>query len=208
MPWLQKLIAFYKIARWFMLASLLLVIGLALMEPAPVAAPPSADLRNSLAREFEAKMTALEVARHTGNEGQIRLSAPELNAAFALSLEHPTGAAQTARAADGKQATDASGQVREVQISMSDDQITGRFLTELYGKDVYVTVSGKLGARDGYVTFTPTAFKIGELSVPVGLVDPQLQKKLAEPGTREKLKLPEYITDLRIEGDELVVIER
>jgi len=46
-----------------------------------------------------------------------------------------------------------------------------------------------VGSKDGYATFDPTEFKVGDVSVPVSLINPSLQRKLAEQ--REKLKLPE-----------------
>jgi hypothetical protein len=66
-----------------------------------------------------------------------------------------------------------------------------------------------LGSKDGYVDFVPTSFQIGSLSVPVSLVQETLEKKLSsDPATREKLKLPDYIADLRIENGELVVVSK
>jgi hypothetical protein len=45
--------------------------------------------------------------------------------------------------------------------------------------------------------------------VPVSLVQETLEKKLSsDPATREKLKLPDYIADLRIENGELVVVSK
>src|SRR5580692_3488877 len=62
-------------------------------------------------------------------------------------------------------------------------------VTEIGGKDVWVTISGHMGSKDGYATFEPTEFKVGDVNVPVSLINPALQRKLAEQ--RDKLKLPE-----------------
>jgi hypothetical protein len=85
------------------------------------------------------------------------------------------------------------------------DVVRGQFATSFKGKQVYLTIAGHLGARDGYVTFEPTELKIGRLRVPVSMVNGRLQKKLLEQ--REKLKLPGFITGLRVEGGQLVVRE-
>jgi len=50
--------------------------------------------------------------------------------------------------------------------------------------------------------------KIGDLPVPVSLVRLQLQSKLREPENREKMKLPSYVADLRVENGQLVVLEK
>ncbi len=98
--------------------------------------------------------------------------------------------------------------IENAQVFFVADTVTGQFQTELYGKPVVVTVFGRLGSKDGYVTFTPTAFKVGDMPVPVFLVEPALQRKLADPENREKLKLPDYVFDLRVENGQLVITEK
>jgi hypothetical protein len=78
--------------------------------------------------------------------------------------------------------------IKEQQVTMDGDIVHGKFLTEIGGKDVWVTVSGHMGEKDGYATFDPTEFKVGDTEVPVSLVNPLLQKKLAEE--RDRLKVP------------------
>jgi len=92
-------------------------------------------------------------------------------------------------------------------VSFEDDVVKGLFLTEVYGKDVSITVAGHLGSRDGYVTFEPTEFKVGDLSVPVSVVNPVLQRKLADPENRDKMKLPEFVKEMRVQNGELVITE-
>jgi hypothetical protein len=78
--------------------------------------------------------------------------------------------------------------IKDQQVTMEGDIVHGRFLTEIAGKDVWVTISGHMGEKDGYATFDPTEFKVGDMEVPVELVNPALQKKLAEE--RDRLKIP------------------
>ena len=79
--------------------------------------------------------------------------------------------------------------IKDQQVSYEGDVVHGKFLTEIAGKDVWVTISGRLGSTYGYATFEPTEFKVGEVSVPVSLVNPALQRKLAEQ--HDRMKLPE-----------------
>lgn len=78
--------------------------------------------------------------------------------------------------------------IKDQQVTMEGDVVHGRFLTEIGGKDVWVTVSGHVGEKDGFATFDPTEFKVGDVEVPVSLVNPLLQKKLEEE--RDRLKVP------------------
>jgi hypothetical protein len=79
--------------------------------------------------------------------------------------------------------------IKDQQITYEGDLVHGRFLTEIGGRDVWVTISGHMGSKDGYATFEPTEFKVGDVSVPVSLINPALQRKLAEQ--HDKLKLPD-----------------
>lgn len=78
--------------------------------------------------------------------------------------------------------------IKDQQVTMDGDVIHGKFLTEIGGKDVWVTISGHMGEKDGYATFDPTEFKVGNMDVPVSMVNPALQRKLAEQ--RDRLKVP------------------
>lgn len=78
--------------------------------------------------------------------------------------------------------------IKDQQVTMDGDIVHGRFLTEIGGKEVWVTISGHMGEKDGFATFDPTEFKVGDLNVPVSLVNPALQRKLAEE--RDRMKLP------------------
>jgi hypothetical protein len=74
--------------------------------------------------------------------------------------------------------------IKDYSVNMEGDQVVGKFLTQVAGKDVWVTVRGHMGCKDGYATFDPTEFKVGDINVPVSLVNDQLQKKLAEQRSR------------------------
>ena len=81
-----------------------------------------------------------------------------------------------------------SPNIKDQQVTMDGDVLHGKFLTEIGGKDVWVTISGHMGEKDGYATFDPTEIKVGDMEVPVALVNPALQRKLAEE--RDRLKIP------------------
>jgi hypothetical protein len=96
--------------------------------------------------------------------------------------------------------------IKDYQLSMDGDILRGQFLTQIAGKDVYLTLAGHLGAKDGYATFDATEVKVGDLTIPASLVNELLQKKLAEQ--RNQMKLPPNVKDLKVENGELVFVER
>jgi hypothetical protein len=96
--------------------------------------------------------------------------------------------------------------ILDQQVSFDGDVVHGQFLTNVHGKNVWITVSGHLGSKDGYATFDPTEFKVGDLNIPVSLVNDALQKRMGEQ--RDRLKLPDSIGGLKIENGELVLTQR
>lgn len=96
--------------------------------------------------------------------------------------------------------------IKDYQVSMDGDIVRGQFLTQIAGKDVYLTLAGHLGSKDGYATFDATEVKVGDLSVPASLVNEVLQKKLAEQ--RDQLKLPSNVKEIKVENGELVFLEK
>jgi len=81
--------------------------------------------------------------------------------------------------------------IKDQKVTYEGDTVHGQFLTEIGGRDVWVTISGHLGQKDGYATFDPTEFKVGDVEVPVALVNPALQRKLAEERDRLKVASPD-----------------
>jgi hypothetical protein len=206
---MEQIRKIYRVLRWLMLAGLVVSVFLLLKSPAPIAPPLEPAALKQNAESFQQKLTELANAQSLGEQGtEVHFTAPEVNAAMAQATAAPpapvraTPAAQPVPSPSSEQVP-----IKSTQVSFEDNVVKGQFLTELYGKDVYITVAGRLGSRDGYVTFEPTEFKVGDLSVPVSMVNPALQRKLADPENRDKLKLPAFVKDLRVEEGELVISE-
>jgi hypothetical protein len=186
---------------------------LLLKKPAPVARPLDAARVATDMRSYQSKMQELQQARALGeNQTEVRLTAEEVSAAItqagvsAPAVENVDGTDPTPASAPAATPADAQRKVNDYQVSFEGDVARGQFSTEIEGKQVYVTLAGHLGSRDGYVTFAPTEFKIGDLSIPVAMVNQKLQERLQEQ--RGRLKLPEFIGDLRVENGELVIKEK
>jgi hypothetical protein len=218
---------FYKIARWFVLLALIAVVLLALRKQGDRPDPLEAAKAKESAESFSTKLAELETARRDHKSDEAHLTADEINASLespaaaeAIRSQATTGApsgSTSSHATPGQStptqstpeqtAEEAAQNLKSVQVSFDGDQVTGYFVTPVYGHDVDLRISGHLGASNGYVTFEPTGFRVGGLDVPVSLVNPALQKKMQEPETREKLRLPDFISGLRVENSELVISE-
>ncbi len=200
------------------LAISLFTLVLVLRRPAPVAVAVSPAATAANAQSFQEKVDRLEQPAAAGQSGnEIRLNSGELTAAIAQATgmgstpaPSTTAAASPAPGPSGSTGTPefpgAVPNIKDYQVSMDGDVVRGQFLTQIAGKDVYLTLAGHLGAKDGYATFDATEVKIGDLSVPVSLVNDALQKKLAEQ--RDQLKLPNNVKDIKVENGELVLMEK
>jgi len=186
---------------------------LVLKKPQPVAPPmpPAAVAAN--AQSFENKIEQLEQAKAQGQPGtEVRLTSQEVSAAIAQASGALAGQGASSANAPASSGSDGAlsgdlgpGQpnIKDYNVSFEGDVVKGQFLTQVAGKDVWVTVEGHLGSKDGYATFEPTKFKVGDLSVPVSLVNDQLQKRLMEQ--RDRLKLPDSVSGMKVENGEVVL---
>jgi len=207
----------YKVARWVVLLMLAFALLASLRRPVRPTKPASqADSKVSY-ESFNEKASHLADAHTRGETTEARFSAAEINSAIANSVTGALGNTQPQSSGTTFQPASplspqsegpANSPIQTVDVNFLADQVVGQFSTEVYGKQVYITIKGKLGSKDGYVTFEPTSFQVGDLEVPVSLVNDALQRKLAEPENREKLKLPDYISDLHVENGELVISEK
>lgn len=169
------------------------------------------------AQSFQEKLDRLEQPKSNGEgESEVRMNSAEVSAALTQAAGlmpivpeaqgSPGNGASPSKPGSPMEFPGAVPNIKDYQVSMDGDVVRGQFLTQIAGKDVYLTLAGHLGAKDGYATFDTTEVKVGDLSIPASLVNEVLQKKLAEQ--RDQLKLPANVKDLKIENGELVFVEK
>ena len=185
----------------------LIALVLILQKPARIGRSQDAAAVVQNARSFDQKMREFDQAAQSSvlsgalEKAEIHLNADEIGAVIAQSL-----GTSSAPLTPNSNVGDGPPPIKDQQVSFEGDLVHGQFLTAIAGKDVWISISGHLGEKDGYATFDPTEFKVGDLNVPVSLVNPQLQKKLAEQ--RDRLKLPENVGSMTVENSELVMKQR
>ncbi|HVN19228.1 MAG TPA: hypothetical protein VMU05_10660 [Dongiaceae bacterium] len=210
-----------KLDRIISIATLiasLVAIVLVLRKPAPVAQPQAPAAIAEHAQSFDQKMSEFQEATRQAQTAssqqatstsepsassspkpEVHINSNEVSAVLAQTL----GAAGAQGLTPDSNVGSGAPVIKDQQVSLDGDIVHGQFLTEIGGKDVWITISGHIGERDGYATFDPTEFKVGDLNVPVSLVNPALQKKLAEQ--RDRLKLPDNVGNVKVENGELVM---
>jgi hypothetical protein len=208
----------FKLDRIISIATLLaslIAIVLVLKRPAPVAQPQAPAKIAEHAQSFDQKMAQFQQATQQPEatetsdpaptrapKAEVHINSDEIGAVLAQSL----GNAGAAGLSPDTNLGAGAPTIKDQQVSFDGDLVHGQFLTQVAGKDVWITVSGHIGEKDGYATFDPTEFKVGDLSVPVSLVNPALQKKLNEQ--RDRMKLPDNVGGMKIENGELVMQQK
>jgi hypothetical protein len=210
----------WKIDRIISVATLVssaLALFLVLKKPQAVAPPQPPAVAAANAQSFQTKVQQFEQPKEPGQPpAEVRLNSEEVTAALMQASSTIPASSMSATPSGGGPATLPSSadapigagepEVKDYQVNFDGDVARGQFIAKIGGKDVYVTLAGHLGSKDGYATFDPTEFKVGDLSVPVSLVNDALQKKLAEQ--RDRLKLPDNVGDMKVENGQLVMTQK
>jgi len=190
-------------------AALVLVLG----KPQPVAPPLPPAVMAANAQSYQKKIEQLEQPKSPGQSTEVRLNAQEVNAAIAQAAGALSGASGSSTGSSGNGRDlrrDVTGDlgagepdIKDYRVNFEGDIAKGQFLTRVAGKDMWVTLEGHLSSKGGYATLEPTKIKVGDLEIPVSLVNDQLQKRLMEQ--RDRLKLPESVSGIKVENGDLVL---
>jgi hypothetical protein len=209
------------------LVTSVVALVLVLKKPQPVATPQTPAAVAANAQSLQTKIDELTKPKEPGAPPvEVRLTSEEVGAALAQAtgalVASPGVAAAQSSSGGVKNSTSVSTElptsvpssadmqfapgeadVKDYQVNFDGDVARGQFVTQIGGKTVYVTLAGHLGAKDGHATFDPTEFKVGDLNIPVSLVNDALQKKLSEQ--QDRLKLPDGVSDMHVENGQLVM---
>ncbi len=207
----------YKVLRWGALIALGLIIGLALRKSPPpsVAYDPQATAR------VQQKLAAADQATAAGQPAQVQIDRTELNSYLQQNLQtssSPSPAPVAGPPSDAKPGFSTSvpddspatieqvqSAVKDVKVDMDGDLVKAYVVFDFHGKDLSLELDGHLSAQDGYMKFEPVAGKLGSLPLPQATLDAAVDKLMSSPENREKLKLPNDISDIHIENGQAVV---
>lgn len=217
----------YKIFRWVTLVGLVVTIMLILHKsPAPVVR-----VNPAAAQQAEQKFEAAAQAKAQGQPARVQLDSTELNSFLAQNLElsgsssangaqpetsespsvAPTAAPSVpvgdANAPNEGQPSveEVQSSVRDVKVDMEGDLIKTYVVFNLHGEDISLELDGHLGAENGYMKFEPVAGKIGSFPLPQSALDAAVSQMMNSPENREKLRLPDDVSDIQVQDGQVVV---
>ncbi len=211
----------YQILSWVSLAGLIVVILLVLRKS------PAPDVPNdpNAAARAEQKLQAADLARAAGRPAQVALDRTELNSYLAENLQvegarvpvgvdavgggkpRPTSAPAGGAAAADPEPTleDVQSSVRDVKVDMVGDVVKAYVLFDFHGKDMTLELDGHLTTEGGYIKFEPISGMLGSMPLPQSMLNSAVEKMMASPENREKLRLPPDVGDIKIEDGHAVM---
>ncbi len=218
----------YEILKWSSVAALALTLILVLHTSQAPNIPYNANAAASAEQKFE----AADKAKAAGQPSQVQLDRSELNSYLAQNLQFE-GKPATVQASPqassmdnvptvgsavppddpagafpgGEQATlqQVQSTVKDVKVDMDGDLVKAYVIFDYHGKDLSLELDGHLSADSGYIKFEPVAGKLGSLPLPQSTLQTAVDKMMASPENREKLKLPADISDIQIQNGQAVV---
>jgi hypothetical protein len=191
--------AIYRRARWVVLAGCVLVLALILRQDTPPAVQEDPRAEESL----QLKLRNIQPASSYGQPQTLRLNEAEINtwvsSNLALNPEIPETPSDEVPTVEEVQSN-----VKDLKILLMGDSLLAYVVFNLYGKDLSLTLEGRLRVEDGFIRLSPTAAKLGSLPLPRATIDRAVKRLFESPENREQFRLPPDITDLRVENGELV----
>ena len=103
-----------------------------------------------------------------------------------------------------EQIEQAQSAVKDVKVELIGDRARAFVVFNFHGKDLTLQLEGRLGAEDGYLRFDPVSGQIGSLPIPQSTLETAVRRLMESPENREKLKLPDGMSSLKIENGEVV----
>jgi hypothetical protein len=213
----------FRIIRWTTYAAAVITL-LMVFHTVP---PPAIATSPQAAARVDEKLQSVEQAAAVGQSATLRLDQTELNSYLATNLElsgnaaaepppvspkptssRPSGLDTVPAGNPAEQIEQVRSSVRDVKIELLQDSLRAYVVFDFHGKDMTLQLEGKLSGSNGYLRFEPVSGQIGSLPIPRPSLQSAVQKMMDSPEDREKLKLPEQISDLRVENGEFVATYR
>lgn len=94
--------------------------------------------------------------------------------------------------------------VKDVRVDLQGNLVRAYIVYNFHGQDLSLELNGHLHAEGGYLKFEPVSGSLGSLPLPQSVLQSAAQQLLNSPENREKLKLPQDVTDIQIVDGQIV----
>jgi hypothetical protein len=108
-------------------------------------------------------------------------------------------------AGDPRSIEDVQSSVKDVKVDMVGDLVKAYVIFDFHGKDISLELDGHLSAENGFMKFEPVSGRLGSLPLPQSTLNAAVEKMMASPENRDKLRLPADISDIKIVDGQAVI---
>jgi hypothetical protein len=222
-PARSKAAQIYRILTWSSLAVLVVALALVFKKPRT----PNVPSDPTAAARAEQKFARADQAKGTGQAVDVDLDRTELNSYLHQNLQleavqpdtipaaSPASSASASPAqpagplagmpGDGATLEQVQSSVKDVNVDIDGDIVKAYVTFDFHGKDLALELDGHVGTQDGYLKFDPVAGKLGSLPLPLSTLQAAVEKMMASPENREKLRLPPDISNIAISNGQAIV---
>jgi len=95
--------------------------------------------------------------------------------------------------------------VKDVNVDMDGDLVKAYVVFDFHGEDLSLELDGHLRGENGYLRFDPVAGSLGSMPLPQPALQAAVERLMASPENREKLRLPANISDIQIQNGQAVI---
>jgi hypothetical protein len=191
----------WRVVSWSTIALGLLTLIL-MFHKSP---PPVVHVDPAATGRLETKLQQAQAAAVTGAPQELHVDEAELNSFLDSHLAINREAEAPKPAGSEPTVEEVQSSVRDVKISLADDLVHAYVVFDFHGKDMTLDLEGRLRAENGYLRFDPVSGKIGALPIPQSTLETAVRRMMDSPENRDKLRLPDELSDLRVENGEIVV---
>ncbi len=222
----------YRVLSWTSLVGLILVIVLMFWKSPTPSVPFDPNAAARAEKKFEAAdqaktagqpaQVALDRTELNSYLAQNLHVEPQLgvSANGAAPAQSTAGGTVTSQGASGSAGSDPASSVagsdqptleqvqssvKDVKVDMDGDIVKAYVIFDFHGKDLALELDGHLSADNGYMKFEPVSGKLGSLPLPQSTLNAAVEKLMASPENREKLRLPNDISDIKIVDGQAVI---
>ncbi|MGD0955602.1 MAG: hypothetical protein ABR953_02080 [Candidatus Acidiferrales bacterium] len=222
----------YRILIWLSFVGIVLVLVLVLRKSTPPNVPydptaasrvqqkfADADQAKAAGQQPQVALDRTELNSYLQRNLQLEGSAPGANAPVPAPSVSGANTGNTSPADGAPSADPTSGlaggdqptleqvqsSVKDVKVDMDGDLVKAYVVFDFHGKDMSLELDGHLGTENGYMKFEPVSGQLGSMPLPQSMLNSVVDKMMASPENREKLKLPDDVNDIQIVNGQAVV---
>jgi hypothetical protein len=176
-----------KIISWILLTLAIVTLVLVVWPPAGATKAPDPEA----ARSFDGKLAELEAAHERGAPLEVRLTEAEVNSKLQQILGDVPPAGLTG--------------MRGLAVGLDRDRLVAVLSLKVVGLSLYITLGGKPSVQDHRLQFDLDEVRLGHMPTAASLISKVLEEKLSSPEGQDMMRMPDYITSMRVENGELLI---